>query len=202
VWPVLSLVRIAFQQIGSVCYSPSPATIGITMPLDEKDRTINEEQAKNSVSVDSSLPVTTVQIRLADGSRLVGQFNHSHTIADVRRFITVYPLYKSHVIRAVILWGTIWLGNVEISRWCLNYQLYRTISGTDTVFKYFVKFLFIMWQEINIQDIWQLNVELLGFMEYMGHFLSICLLTPYTHSSIILYVQMKSDQMRMINVPT
>jgi UBX domain-containing protein 1 len=71
------------------------------MPLDEKDRTINEEQAKNSVSVDSSRPVTTVQIRLADGSRLVGQFNHSHTIADVRRFITVYPLLKSHVIRAV-----------------------------------------------------------------------------------------------------
>jgi UBX domain-containing protein 1 len=75
------------------------------MPLDEKDRTINEEQAKSSVSVDSSLPVTTVQIRLADGSRLVGQFNHSHTIADVRRFITVYPLYKSLVIRNVILWG-------------------------------------------------------------------------------------------------
>ena len=86
------------------------------MPLDENDRTINEEQAKNSVSVDSSLPVTTVQIRLADGSRLVGQFNHSHTIADVRRFITVYPLYKSHVIRIVILWGTNLLGNVEISR--------------------------------------------------------------------------------------
>jgi len=75
------------------------------MPLDEKDRTINEEQAKNSVSVDSSLPITTVQIRLADGSRLVGQFNHSHTIADVRRFIIVYPLYKSRVIRIVILWG-------------------------------------------------------------------------------------------------
>lgn len=86
------------------------------MPLDDKDRTINEEQAKNAVSVDSSLPVTTVQIRLADGSRLVGQFNHSHTIADVRRFITVYPLYKSHVIRIVILWGTNLLGNVEISR--------------------------------------------------------------------------------------
>jgi len=86
------------------------------MPLDEKDRTINEEQAKNSVSVDSSLPVTTVQIRLADGSRLVGQFNHSHTIADVRRFITVYPLYKSRVIRIVILWGTNLLGNAEISR--------------------------------------------------------------------------------------
>lgn len=84
------------------------------MPLDEKDRTINEEQAKNSVSVDSSLPVTTIQIRLADGSRLVGQFNHSHTIADVRRFIIVYPLYKSLVITVVILWGTNLLGNIEI----------------------------------------------------------------------------------------
>jgi UBX domain. len=89
------------------------------MPLDEKDRTINEEQAKNSVSVDSSRPVTTIQIRLADGSRLVGQFNHSHTIADVRRFITVYPLYKLHVMRVAILWGTNLLGNVEISR-CLK----------------------------------------------------------------------------------
>lgn len=87
----------------SVYYSPSPATIGITMPLDEKDRTANEEQAKNSVSLDSSQPVTTVQIRLADGSRLLGQFNHSHTIADVRRFITTYPLYKSPVIKGVKL---------------------------------------------------------------------------------------------------
>jgi hypothetical protein len=67
------------------------------MPLDEKDRAANEEQAKNSVSVDSSHPVTTVQIRLADGSRLVGQFNHSHTIADVRRFITTYPLQDSSI---------------------------------------------------------------------------------------------------------
>lgn len=85
----------AFSGKGHVLGSPSPATIGITMPLDEKDRTINEEQAKNSVSVDSSRPVTTIQIRLADGSRLVGQFNHSHTIADVRRFITVArPQYE------------------------------------------------------------------------------------------------------------
>lgn len=91
------------EQSGSLCYSPSPATIGITMPLDEKDRTANEEQAKNSISLDSSQPITTVQIRLADGSRLLGQFNHSHTIADVRRFITTYPLYKSPMIKAVKL---------------------------------------------------------------------------------------------------
>lgn len=88
----------AFSGKGHVLGSPSPATIGITMPLDEKDKTINEEQAKNSISVDSSRPVTTIQIRLADGSRLVGQFNHTHTIADVRRFITVArPQYEHQV---------------------------------------------------------------------------------------------------------
>lgn len=103
-----------------VCYSPSPATIGITMPLDERDRTANEEQAKNSVSVDSSRPVTTVQIRLADGSRLVGQFNHSHTIADVRRFIIMYPLHECTVIRAIKLWRAHLFRQVEILQWCLK----------------------------------------------------------------------------------
>jgi hypothetical protein len=95
---------LSHEQTGSVCYSPSPATVGITMPLDEKDRTANEEQAKNSLSLDSSQPITTVQIRLADGSRLLGQFNHSHTIADVRRFITTYPLYKSPMLQGCKIW--------------------------------------------------------------------------------------------------
>lgn len=71
--------------------SPSPATIGITKPMDEKDKSVNEEHAKEVVAVDPSLPTTSIQIRLSDGSRLLGQFNHSHTIADVRRFITTYP---------------------------------------------------------------------------------------------------------------
>jgi UBX domain-containing protein 1 len=37
--------------------------------------------------VDDSKPTTSLQLRLYDGSRLVARFNHSHTIADVRRFI-------------------------------------------------------------------------------------------------------------------
>lgn len=37
--------------------------------------------------VDSSQPTTSIQIRLADGSRMVASFNHSHTISDIRRFI-------------------------------------------------------------------------------------------------------------------
>ena len=37
--------------------------------------------------VDSSKPTTQLQLRLADGTRLVGRFNHEHTIADIRRYI-------------------------------------------------------------------------------------------------------------------
>ena len=42
-------------------------------------------------AVDESQPTTRVQIRLADGSRLVARFNQSHTVADVRNFISLQP---------------------------------------------------------------------------------------------------------------
>lgn len=37
--------------------------------------------------LDESKPVTSIQIRLGDGSRLVGKFNTTHTVADIRSFI-------------------------------------------------------------------------------------------------------------------
>ncbi|RKO88010.1 hypothetical protein BDK51DRAFT_51660 [Blyttiomyces helicus] len=39
------------------------------------------------LSVDDSLPITSVQIRLGDGTRLIAKFNHTHTVGDIRRFI-------------------------------------------------------------------------------------------------------------------
>lgn len=39
------------------------------------------------VQVDDSAPTTNLQIRLADGSRLVGRFNHTHSVGDIRTFI-------------------------------------------------------------------------------------------------------------------
>jgi UBX domain-containing protein 1 len=36
---------------------------------------------------DPTLPKTSLQLRLADGSRLVAEFNLAHTVGDVRRFI-------------------------------------------------------------------------------------------------------------------
>lgn len=37
--------------------------------------------------VDATLPTTSVQLRLADGTRMVAHFNHHHTIRDIHRFI-------------------------------------------------------------------------------------------------------------------
>ncbi|EEF37052.1 UBX domain-containing protein, putative [Ricinus communis] len=37
--------------------------------------------------VDSSLPTTSIQLRLADGTRMVSRFNLHHTIRDIRDFI-------------------------------------------------------------------------------------------------------------------
>ncbi|KAJ3326059.1 hypothetical protein HDU76_013050, partial [Blyttiomyces sp. JEL0837] len=39
------------------------------------------------LTVDSSAPVTSLQIRLADGTRLVAKLNHTHTIQDLRNYI-------------------------------------------------------------------------------------------------------------------
>ncbi|KNE70457.1 hypothetical protein AMAG_14585 [Allomyces macrogynus ATCC 38327] len=37
--------------------------------------------------VDPTQPTTSVQVRLADGTRLVGKFNHAHTVGDLRQFV-------------------------------------------------------------------------------------------------------------------
>ncbi|KAL7130366.1 hypothetical protein ABFS83_13G128900 [Erythranthe nasuta] len=37
--------------------------------------------------VDRSQPSTSIQLRLADGTRMVSHFNHHHTVADIRSFI-------------------------------------------------------------------------------------------------------------------
>jgi len=42
-----------------------------------------------TVNVDQGLPITTLQIRLSDGTRLVTKFNHTHTVSDIRNFINL-----------------------------------------------------------------------------------------------------------------
>lgn len=84
----------AFSGKGHMLGSPSPATVGMTVPTDPADQAANEAQARKELNVDTSKPTTTLQIRLADGSTVKAQFNLSHTVADLRRYIiTMRPQY-------------------------------------------------------------------------------------------------------------
>ncbi|GIL80837.1 hypothetical protein Vretimale_9445 [Volvox reticuliferus] len=38
--------------------------------------------------VDDTKPTTSLQLRLPDGSRMVARFNNSHTVQDIRRFVS------------------------------------------------------------------------------------------------------------------
>ncbi|KAK6523890.1 hypothetical protein TWF281_001856 [Arthrobotrys megalospora] len=45
------------------------------------------QPAPQTVSIDSSAPTTSLQIRLGDGTRLVSRFNHTHTVSDIYAFV-------------------------------------------------------------------------------------------------------------------
>jgi UBX domain-containing protein 1 len=67
-------------------FSPVPIVIRSGPPAGDR--------AAPSVDVDETKPVTNVQLRLADGKRLVLKLNHSHTVNDIRQHITsTYPQY-------------------------------------------------------------------------------------------------------------
>lgn len=63
----------------------------MTVPVDSADQAADEARARSELNVDSAQPVTTIQIRLADGSSVRAQFNLTHTVGDVRRYISTYP---------------------------------------------------------------------------------------------------------------
>uniref|UniRef100_A0A0N5AR52 SEP domain-containing protein n=1 Tax=Syphacia muris TaxID=451379 RepID=A0A0N5AR52_9BILA len=47
----------------------------------------NIEKAQAAVLLRHNEPTTQLQLRLPDGQRIVGRFNHSHTLEDVRSFV-------------------------------------------------------------------------------------------------------------------
>lgn len=76
--------RVPFQGVGrtlgssSTSATPEPAVTSTTL---------NTAQTPSALVVDQSLPTTSIQIRLADGTRLISNFNYHHTIRDIRAFI-------------------------------------------------------------------------------------------------------------------
>ncbi|RKP37965.1 hypothetical protein BJ085DRAFT_17542 [Dimargaris cristalligena] len=72
------------QRLGSTLASVTP-TVGSSSG--STSATTRAASTPSPIAVDSSQPVTSVQVRLADGSRLVVKLNHTHTVADLRRYI-------------------------------------------------------------------------------------------------------------------
>ncbi|KAK8382911.1 hypothetical protein O3P69_011460 [Scylla paramamosain] len=53
-----------------------------------------QKNAQEGLKVDESQPVTSIQLRMPDGSRLVARVNHTHTVGDIRHFVqTAQPAY-------------------------------------------------------------------------------------------------------------
>ncbi|XP_020109281.1 plant UBX domain-containing protein 4-like [Ananas comosus] len=79
----------AFRGVGRVLGSgssddsiPEPtATVTTTTT------TTTTANTSNGLSLDAASPSTSIQLRLADGTRMVARFNTTHTVGDIRAFI-------------------------------------------------------------------------------------------------------------------
>lgn len=82
-----------FGGTGNRLGSPLPANmVRAAEPSSQAAQTVTTQtsaQPSMIFEVDNSLPVTSVQIRLSDGSRMVTRFNHTHTVGDIRRHIAL-----------------------------------------------------------------------------------------------------------------
>lgn len=73
----------AFSGEGQKLGSLTPEIISTPSSPEEEDKSI----LNAAVLIDDLVPTTKIQIRLADGSRLIQRFNITHRILDVREFI-------------------------------------------------------------------------------------------------------------------
>ncbi|KAM6170797.1 UBX domain-containing protein 2B isoform 1-T1 [Erethizon dorsatum] len=73
----------AFSGEGQKLGSLTPEIVSTPSSPEEEDKSI----LNAVVLIDDSVPTTKIQIRLADGSRLIQRFNNTHRILDVRDFI-------------------------------------------------------------------------------------------------------------------
>ncbi|KAF3696506.1 NSFL1 cofactor p47 p97 cofactor p47 [Channa argus] len=82
----LKMAFKAFEGEGQKLGSATPELVSV-LTTSEQDQAANEAQARVSVNLDPSQPVTNIQIRLADGGKLVQKFNHTHRVSDLRQFV-------------------------------------------------------------------------------------------------------------------
>jgi len=83
-----------FTGAGNVLGSIAPS-VSAPAPTGGNDPASAEKQAQANAGVKEGEPVANIQVRLADGSRLIVKLNHSHTVSQLRNFInTARPQYS------------------------------------------------------------------------------------------------------------
>ena len=77
-----------FQGSGNVLGSIAPAVISqnysATAPT---SAALSESEVQKQLNVDTSKPMTTLQVRLASGGRLIVKLNETNTLSDLRQYI-------------------------------------------------------------------------------------------------------------------
>ncbi|XP_022994917.1 plant UBX domain-containing protein 4-like [Cucurbita maxima] len=78
--------RLPFQGVGRTLGGSTP-TQATNEPTSTPGNVNSSPSPSAGLVVDESLPSTSIQLRLADGTRMIAHFNYHHTISDVRAFI-------------------------------------------------------------------------------------------------------------------
>lgn len=78
--------HVPFQGVGRTLGNSSTPTMA---EPETTSASLNSAPAPSMglLVVDETMPSTSIQLRLADGTRIIGRFNHRHTVRDVRAFI-------------------------------------------------------------------------------------------------------------------
>ncbi|CAI2189232.1 20019_t:CDS:10 [Funneliformis geosporum] len=81
------------QRLGSL----TPNVITINTPGTFPSTSSSEPTPRaRELEIDESLPITSIQIRLGDGTRMRTRFNHTHTVGDIRNFINASRVGEEH----------------------------------------------------------------------------------------------------------
>jgi UBX domain-containing protein 1 len=82
-------IRTPFSGSGFRLGNPTPETEDgpSSAPSSGGDPKKDEEAAQTELNVDTSQPTTTIQVRLADSSRLVIRLNLTHSVGRIREYI-------------------------------------------------------------------------------------------------------------------
>lgn len=81
----------AFSGAGNRLGAPVPSISGTDQPMpggfDEQAGPSEPQRVTTRFEVDQTQPTTSIQLRLADGTRMVCRMNLTHTVGDIRNFI-------------------------------------------------------------------------------------------------------------------